>query len=281
MNPQMLHQSGDARCAASQARLARRIFVPGALWSIFAAPAAAQQNSAAALMETSYQTTRFASARFRARLTITSSGGSVRTRTLEGLSKTIEGGAALARLIRALGPAEMRGVATLTIDRRSAADDLWIYLPALGRVRRLVASNRRDAWMGSDFTFGDIVGHDVAEWRHATVRRENIQAQPCVVVESTPATSNVARETGYGRRVTWLRESDSFALRSDFFDLSGAPLKSAVAADVRLLDSTAHKSQAMQITMTGARSASVLAFDTFDINVAIDNAAIAPNSLRP
>lgn len=232
-------------------------------------------------MEAAFQTTRFTSARFRARLTIAARSGSARSRTLEGVSKSIDGGDALARLVRVAAPADMRGVGTLTIDRRSAPDDLWVYLPALRRVRRLVASNRRDAWMGSDFSYGDIVGHDVSEWRHVIARRERLAEEPCVVIESTPARASVASETGYARRLSWLRESDSFILRTAYFDLSNSPLKTVEASQIRLLDRAGNKSQAMRVTMTGARSTSVLAFESFEINVPVDNAAVAPTALNP
>jgi len=267
--------------AVAGAPVSRRALAFGMLCAMAPSSALAQAQSAETLMEAAYQTTRFASARFRARLTIITRGGSSRARTLDGVSKSIEGGNALARLVRVAAPADMRGVGTLTIDRRNAPDDLWVYLPALRRVRRLVATNRRDAWMGSDFSYGDIVGHEVSEWRHAIVRRERVAGEPCTVVESTPARTNIASESGYARRLTWLRDTDFFAVRTEFFDLSDSPLKTVEASQIRLLDRATNKSQAMQITMTSARSTSVLAFDSIEINVPVDGAEVAPSALTP
>jgi hypothetical protein len=230
-------------------------------------------------MVASYEASRFPNVRFRAVLTIIGGAGSRRVRELAGVSKILAEGEATARLMRISAPADMRGVGTLTIAHKSVADDLWVYLPSLRRVRRLVASNRRDPWMGSDFSYGDVAGHEVADWSHSILRRESLQNQRCIVVESTPIRRATSGETGYSRRLTWLRESDAFALRADFFDLSGAALKTMEASDVRLLDKSARKSQAMLITMSSARSKSTLAFDDFRIDAAVDDDEVGPGAL--
>ena len=43
---------------------------------------------------------------------------------------------------------------------------MWIYLPALRKVRRLVASNKKDSFAGTDFSYGDVIGHAVEAWKH-------------------------------------------------------------------------------------------------------------------
>lgn len=276
-----LPSRATTRPGYSDSALSRRAIGAGLLYTVFSTTVHAQTQSAAALMEAAYQTTHLASARFRARLTITSATGSTRARTLEGVSKTNEGGSAVARLVRVAAPADMRGVGTLTVERRNSPDDLWVYLPALRRVRRLVASNRRDAWLGSDFSYGDVAGHEVSEWRHAILRSERYRGDACTVVESTPIRNDIASETGYARRLTWLRDNDRFAVRAEFFDLSNSPLKTMEADQIRPLDHGANKSQAMRISITSARSTSLLTFDRFEFNVPVDNAEVAPAALTP
>jgi len=232
-------------------------------------------------MVASQEVARFQNVRFQAVLTITAKAGVPRVRELAGVSKTLEEGAATARLMRISAPPDMRGVGTLTIDRLARADDLWVYLPSLRRVRRLVASNRRDPWMGSDFSYGDILGHEVTDWAHSIVRREPVQGQPCTLVESTPHRKATASETGYSRRLTWLRDIDSFALKAEYFDLAGAPLKTMEAADVRLVDKASRKSQAMRVTMAGVRGSSTLAFNEFQTDVTVADAEVAPGALTP
>jgi hypothetical protein len=44
--------------------------------------------------------------------------------------------------------AYVRGTAILLVEQARADDDMWIYLPALKKVRRLVASNKKDSFAG-------------------------------------------------------------------------------------------------------------------------------------
>lgn len=259
--------------------MSRRVLL-GGLAACTAGIAYAESPTATELMAASHEVARFPNVRFKARLTIAAKAGSSRQRDLNGLAKIVEKGQATARLMRVSSPADMRGVATLTVDRKQGSDDLWVYLPSMRRVRRLVSSNRRDPWMGSDFSYGDIVGHEVADWHHRIVRRETVQDVACTVIDSTPLRENLASETGYSKRVTWVRNSDAYAVRSDFFDLAGSFLKSMEATDVRLLDKPSGKSQAMRVLMRTAKSESAIVFDDFRIDAAVTDAEVAPESLK-
>ena len=245
-------------------------------------PAFAADDPALALMTIASEATRFAAARFAATLTHQPRPDVRQARALAGATKLIEGGRGTARLLRFSTPADMRGVATLTIERTGSSDDLWIFLPALRRVRRLVSSNRADPWVGSEFSLGDIIGHKVGDWRHRLVGREALGGASAIRVESVPASARVASDTGYGKRTTWLREADAATLRVDFHDQAGTPIKSLLADDISLLDAGKGKLQPMRLAMRNLRSGGVstLAFSQFRINAAVSDAELSPQALQ-
>ncbi len=262
--------------------LSRRQFGVGLAGLSLARPAWAGEDPAQALMTTAYEATRFAAARFAATLLHQPRPDVRQARALAGATKLIEGGKGTARLLRFSAPADLRGVATLTIERSGSTDDLWIFLPALRRVRRLVSSNRADPWVGSEFSLGDIIGHKVSDWRHRIVARETLGAIRAIRVESLPASARVASDTGYGKRLTWLREDDAATLRVDFHDLTGAVIKSLLADDINILDAGKGKMQPMRLSMRSLRSGGVstLAFSQFRINAAVADSELAPEALQ-
>ena len=233
------------------------------------------------IMQASYQATRFKNVRFTAGLSLRSSKGTKQNRSLSGVAKIVDGGA-LARLMRFTTPADMSGVATLTFERGSRRDDLWIYLPAMRRVRKLVTANRADPWVGSDFSYGDILGHKVSDWTHKLSGTERLSGGDCWCIDSVPLTPGLMRETGYGRRRSWIRKSDYSLLHCDFFSVSGQPLKSATFSDFRVLDGSNGKVQPMVMTMKSTRSGSTstLNFKQFDIGAAVMNNEISPEALN-
>src|SRR2546427_12125610 len=55
-----------------------------------------------------------------------------------------------------LAPESLRGAAFLVQDDGAASDVQWLYIPAIGRVRRLVSPEAYSAFLNSDFTYADL-----------------------------------------------------------------------------------------------------------------------------
>ena len=233
------------------------------------------------IMTRAYEASRFRSARFTAELTLAGARGEHRTRTLTGVSKLIEQGVGMARLMRFSAPADIAGAATLTIERGEGADDLWLYLPALHRVRRLVSSNKRDAWVGSEFSLGDIAGYRVADWRHQLGGEAAVDGMATQIVTSTPATPTIAADWGYSRRVSWVRREDGLTLRMDAYDLAGTLFKRLTAAAVQSFPAAPGKAQPLRLVMQNLQNGAVstLNLANFVVNGAVADAAVAPTAL--
>ena len=59
-------------------------------------------------------------------------------------------------------PRDVRGTAFLVHAHRMGADDQWLYLPALRRVKRISSANRSGSFMGSEFAYEDMTPR---KWR--------------------------------------------------------------------------------------------------------------------
>jgi hypothetical protein len=126
--------------------------------------------------------------------------GQQRIRETDGQTKLIAATTDNRRLVNFLSPADVRGTKTLLIEHSAADDDIWIYLPAMKKVRRLVSSNKKDSFVGTDFSYGDVIGHKVEDWNHRLLRQEKVDGRDCYVVESNPRRPEVADNTGYSKR---------------------------------------------------------------------------------
>src|SRR2546423_9149621 len=88
------------------------------------------------------------------------------------MTKLIAGTTDNMRFVNFKSPADVRGTKTLLIEHSGKDDDIWIYLPALKKVRRLVSSNKKDSFVGTDFTYEDVIGQKVEDWNHSLVKEE-------------------------------------------------------------------------------------------------------------
>lgn len=137
-------------------------------------------------------------------------------------------------------PAAIRGSSFLAWDARDPAvtDDQWIYMPALRRARRIPGRDRGDYFLGTDLSYDDIRSFgriEVAEYRLAPPRQV-VGDATSVDIEGEPASPDLAKEMGYGR-VRWRVDTDrGIVMRSEHWDLQGAPLKTIEYGELQMAD---------------------------------------------
>lgn len=186
----------------------------------------AAELSPQVVMENSFEVSKVLDSLTNATFTLVNSNGEERVRKTEGATRLQPGSSNNMRYVKFTAPQDIKGTATLLIEHAASDDDMWIYLPALNKVRRLSASNKRDSFVGTDFSYGDIVGHNPANWQHRLVSRETLADNtPAYVIESTPGSAKVAKDSGYSKMVNWVRGDNFVAVKTEFYDEAGQLLK--------------------------------------------------------
>ena len=74
------------------------------------------------------------------------------------------------QLLEYLAPADVRGTKFLSIKEGDGPSQMWLYMPALGRERRIAANMTGDKFMGTDFTYEEIAGDFDYEEQYSAVR---------------------------------------------------------------------------------------------------------------
>jgi hypothetical protein len=72
-------------------------------------------------------------------------------------------------LMRFSYPNDIRGTGFLVWEHPAAEDERFLYLPALGRVRRIAGAETQESFVGSDFTYEDIGGREFDEYTYVLV----------------------------------------------------------------------------------------------------------------
>jgi hypothetical protein len=93
--------------------------------------------------------------------------GRARERVLAITALRGEGGRGDKTLVRFTYPNDIRGTSFLVWEHADAADERFLYLPALGRVRRIAGQEKQESFAGSDLSYEDIGGRDVADYTYA------------------------------------------------------------------------------------------------------------------
>ena len=185
------------------------------------AVALAADPSARDIMEKNFFVTKVSSLQLESTMVLINDKGQQRERRSTGLIKLQPNGIDSKLVVRFGTPADIKGTTFLQVEHIDGDDDLWIYLPALKKSRRLVASNKKDSFVGSDFSYGDISLPKVDQYRHTLLRSEKVDGFDCYVIESVPASDTVRADSGYSKKVTWVRGDNFVETKVEYYDLAG------------------------------------------------------------
>jgi outer membrane lipoprotein-sorting protein len=116
-------------------------------------------------------------------------------------------------------PASVAGTRFLTVANAGRDDNRWIFLPSLGKVRRIATSEGSGSFVGTDFSYDDLSSGDrgVDEDTHAILREENVGDKACWVVESTPKDKSYQ----YVKTIEWIEKTSHIVLKSEMYDKKG------------------------------------------------------------
>ena len=126
-------------------------------------------------------------------------------------------------------PKDVEGTIMLSHTHVTDNDDQWIYLPALGRVKRISSSNKSGSFMGSEIAFEDFSGLDYRKYEWKYLGEEEYNGEVLFKIESYPKYKN----SGYTKRIGLT--DDKFRLRKiDYYDRKSELLKTIFFEDYNL-----------------------------------------------
>ena len=177
----------------------------------------AQSQSAEDIVRASRDRIKASTVSSRSRMVITAKDGSTTERVVDQYSTG--SGPTAKTVIVFQKPAGVAGTRFLTVANPGGLDDRWIFLPALGKVRRVSASEGSASFMGTDLSYDDLSSMNRAADAdsHAILRDDVLAGTDCWVIESRP------RDTAYqySRMLSWISKASFMALRIELYDRKG------------------------------------------------------------
>lgn len=213
-------------------------------------------------------------------MTLINDKGEERVRKTLGLTKLAKNGIDNMRIIRFLSPPDIKRTAILTIEHYNDDDDMWIYLPALKKVRRLVANNKKDSFVGSDFSYGDIISVKIDDYIHKLLKEEKVDGHDCYVIESLPKDEKVGRDNGYGKKVTWISKNSLVEMKVEYFDLQNHLLKVQEVSEIKQVDNDRWLALRRLMTNRQTGHRTLLIFQNLQINKGITEDIFNPRELE-
>lgn len=252
-------------------RFARTLSSVAAWLLMGAALPAAAAPSPRDIMEKVTVTRKLDGSEAQVKMTTVDDKGQSRERELSMATKLYDGGKTEKRVYRFLSPADVQGTSILVFDYEAKPDDVWIYLPALRKTRRIVSSQKAQSFMGSEFSYGDLNIPALDEFDYTLAKEETVKGEACWVIDLTPKSKDVAESDGYSKKTYWISKDKYTVVRGLYYDKDGKLLKELVADNVKLLDAKNKRYRPMHMEMINKQNGRKSVFESTKI-------AFAPNT---
>lgn len=190
----------------------------------------------------------------------------------DGLSKT---------LVKFLAPSDVRDTGLLTWERpEDQEDDQWLYLPAARSVRRIAGGGKKNAFMGTDFAYEDLRPENLAAHEYELLRQETVDGQPTWVVEAVPATDKEEKDSGYAKRIFWIRKDNYLTVKTELYDDAGNLAKVATMSDHENIEGDMWRSNQLRMETLDRGTATVLTVVDRTVNQPVEESLLTEQGLR-
>jgi outer membrane lipoprotein-sorting protein len=173
-------------------------------------------------------------------------------------------------------PRDVKGTAFLSHTKVLEADDQWLLLPALGRVKRISSANKSGPFMGSEFAFEDILSPEVDKYTYNYLRDETCGEFECYVMERIPTYEN----SGYTKQIVWIDKVGHRYMKIDFYDRKDSHIKTLTFSGYKqYLDKYWRAGKFEMVNLQNGKS-TVLEYDNYEFATGLTDKDFTSNRLK-
>jgi outer membrane lipoprotein-sorting protein len=195
---------------------------------------------------------------------------SERSLTIKTLELTEDGDKSL---IRFNSPKDVKGTSTLTFTHKVGADDQWLYLPSIKRVKRISSSNKSGPFVGSEFAYEDLSSQEVEKYDHTFIEEKD----GLLIVEQDP----VDPKSGYTRRLVSYNKNKGYRIEKiEFFDRKNALLKTLSYGDYKLYKNKYWRALTLVMVNHQSNKETLLKFDDYNFEIDLNSDDFTQNALK-
>jgi outer membrane lipoprotein-sorting protein len=139
-------------------------------------------------------------------------------------------------------PASERGIGMLsyTYDASDKDNETWLYLSALGKVKRIASGSDDEeteptSMFGSEISTEDQETGKLDDYTYTILQRGTYKGRPVAVIESVPTPQRL-QHTRYGKVRTWVDTERFISLKIQMFDKHGNAIKQVSVAQVEKIN---------------------------------------------
>lgn len=159
-------------------------------------------------------------------------------------------------------PKDVKGTSTLTFTHKIGADDQWLFLPSIKRVKRISSNNKSGPFVGSEFAYEDLSSQEVEKYTYKFLDEKG----SLLNVEQDP----VDPKSGYTRRIVTYNKDKGYRIEKvEFYDRKNSLLKTLTYSGYKLYKNKFWRAASFNMVNHQSNKETLLQFSdyNFDANL--------------
>jgi len=174
-------------------------------------------------------------------------------------------------------PKDIKGTAFLNYTHKEGADDQWLYLPALKRVKRISSRNKSGSFMGSEFSYEDIASQEIEKYTYKLLREEKYEEMDCFVIDRVPVDK---KNSGYSRQVTWVDKLEYRTWKVEYYDRKNEHLKTLTMSNYQQYENKFWRALEMHMVNLQTGKSTLLHYTDYKFMIDLNDDDFSKNSLQ-
>jgi hypothetical protein len=184
-------------------------------------------------------------------------------------------------LTRFTYPNDINGTGFLVWENPTGEDERFLYLPSLGRVRRIAGNETQDSFVGSDFTYEDIGGREFNDYTYTLLDEAGTWKAPDGTMHPVYRLESRARDASsrFPRVVSLVRKDNFVVVHGEIHNKRDELQKTF---DVKKLDRVSGIWTVLEMVMSDAtqRTRTELVVEKMEYNVGLKDADFSRRELE-
>jgi outer membrane lipoprotein-sorting protein len=158
-------------------------------------------------------------------------------------------------------------------------NEIWNWVPNVGRTIKLPPSMMMQSWMGSDFTNDDLVRESsiVTDYKHEMLGEETIRDYETYKIEMEPTPD---APVVWERVLIWISKEEFLQLRIEFYDERNDLVNTMIASDITEFDGRVLPSRLEMIPADKEGHKTVMEYQSMDFNEDIPESFFTVQNMR-
>lgn len=173
-------------------------------------------------------------------------------------------------------PADLKGTAFLSFSHINKADDQWLYLPSLKRVKRISSRNKAGPFMGSEFSYEDLSSFELEKFKFNYLKDDTFNGNQMFVIESFPTD----KYSGYTKLISWVDQDQYLVHKVDFYDRKSTKFKTLTANNYKLYLNKFWRAESMTMINHQTGKSTTMTYHDVKFNQGLTERDFNKNSLK-